>query len=107
MSFQKEKPYRNKKILDYARGQECQIRLPGVCNENPETVVACHIRQYEFGAGIGIKPDDCCVAYCCSSCHDQLDGRTATKFKADWISGQFYKASIRTMRILFRDGVVK
>lgn len=27
-----------------ARGRECQIRIPGVCNGNPETVVLTHYR---------------------------------------------------------------
>lgn len=27
-----------------ARGRECQVRIPGVCNGNPETSVLAHIR---------------------------------------------------------------
>ena len=105
--FQKVKPYRNKKILAHAKGQQCQINLPGVCNNNPETVVACHISEHEFGKGTGVKSDDCCIAYCCNSCHDHIDGRVKSIFDRDFIESQLHKAHTRTMRILFRDGVVK
>ncbi|HFR8650170.1 TPA: nuclease domain-containing protein [Escherichia coli] len=27
-----------------ARGRECQVRIPGVCNGNPDTSVLAHIR---------------------------------------------------------------
>lgn len=27
-----------------ARGRECQVRIPGVCNGNPETTILAHIR---------------------------------------------------------------
>ncbi|HBA8604909.1 nuclease domain-containing protein, partial [Escherichia coli] len=27
-----------------ARSRECQVRIPGVCNGNPETSVLAHIR---------------------------------------------------------------
>lgn len=33
-----------------ARGRECQVRLVGVCNHNPETVVLAHYRM----AGLGV-----------------------------------------------------
>jgi hypothetical protein len=56
-----------------ARGQECLVRIPGVCNRNPETVVLAHLN----GGGMGMKTSDLHGAYCCSSCHDMLDGRSA------------------------------
>ena len=102
--LQKQKPYRNKKILDYAKGQDCSIRLPGCCN-NTETVVAAHIHEYEFGHAKGIKADDCCVAYVCYHCHLILDG--ANNYDKDWLEGQFHKANTRTLRLCFRDGIVK
>lgn len=67
---------RSKKLRDSARGQECTFQIPGVCNENPETTVLCHIPTKETG-GMGMKPDDCTsTAFGCSSCHDAIDGRT-------------------------------
>ncbi|HGN0358339.1 TPA: nuclease domain-containing protein, partial [Proteus mirabilis] len=40
-----------------ARGRECQIRIPGVCNGNSETVVLAHYRMSGI-CGTGIKPND-------------------------------------------------
>ncbi|WP_435653218.1 nuclease domain-containing protein, partial [Proteus mirabilis] len=37
-----------------ARGRECQIRMPGVCNGNSETVVLAHYRMSGI-CGTGIK----------------------------------------------------
>ena len=40
-----------------ARGRECQVRIPGVCNGNPETSVLAHIRLTGL-CGTGTKPPD-------------------------------------------------
>lgn len=105
--FGKDAPYRNKKILDYAKGQHCQINIHGICNHNNETVVACHIRKHEFGAGVGLKPDDCVIFFACSACHDVCDGRVSHEFDSEWLYSQMHEANTRTMRILFREGIVK
>ncbi len=36
-----------------ARGRDCQIRIPGVCNFNPETTVLTHYRM-SGTCGMGI-----------------------------------------------------
>ena len=53
-----------------AKGQECQARIPGICNHNPETTVLAHLN----GAGLGIKFPDLIGAWACSNCHAWLDG---------------------------------
>lgn len=53
-----------------AKGQQCQVRVPGVCTGNPETVVLAHLN----GAGMGTKAADHEAAYACSACHEWLDG---------------------------------
>lgn len=58
-----------------ARGIECQVRIPGVCNHNPETSVLAHIRL-PGTCGMGIKPPDLLGAIACSACHDEIDRRT-------------------------------
>lgn len=58
-----------------ARGEECRLRLPGVCNRNPETTVLAHLRMFGW-AGMGQKPPDFLAVYACSACHDALDRRT-------------------------------
>lgn len=35
-----------------ARGRECQVRIPGVCNGNPETSVLAHIRLVDCVAPV-------------------------------------------------------
>jgi hypothetical protein len=58
-----------------ARGQDCKIRLPGVCNYDPATTVLCHSNFLKDGKGMGLKAPDTAAAFGCSSCHDVLDGR--------------------------------
>lgn len=57
-----------------ARGEECTLRFPGVCNENPQTTVLCHSNRLEDGKGMGLKAPDDRACYGCSSCHAFLDG---------------------------------
>lgn len=57
------------KIRKSAKGQDCQVRIPGICNFNSETVVLSHLN----GGGMGMKNPDWQGAYCCSACHDVLD----------------------------------
>jgi hypothetical protein len=58
------------KYTKSARGQDCQIRIPGVCNHDPETTVFAHLP----GGGMGAKQSDIHGAYACSDCHFWLDG---------------------------------
>lgn len=62
----------SKKLRDSARGQECTLRIPGVCNFNPETTVLAHLACGQKGMGLK-SPDNMAVFAC--SCHDLLDGR--------------------------------
>lgn len=40
-----------------AKGRECQIRLPGICNHNPATTVLAHYRL-SGTCGMGMKPNN-------------------------------------------------
>ena len=71
MNLMKQLRHESKKLSDSARGQECMVRIPGVCNHNPETTVLAHLN----GGGMGTKKSDLFGAFACSSCHDVLDGR--------------------------------
>jgi len=55
-----------------AKGQPCMVRIPGVCNRNPDTTVLAHLN----GGGMGMKRPDIFGAFSCSSCHDEVDRRT-------------------------------
>ncbi|MNF92547.1 hypothetical protein D3C84_751950 [compost metagenome] len=63
------------KLRETARGRDCQVRLAGICNFNPETTVLAHFRLAGT-CGMGIKPHDLLGAWACSSCHDEIDRRT-------------------------------
>jgi Protein of unknown function (DUF1364) len=62
-------------IRKSARGEECTIRLPGICDGGGETTVLCHSNKLVDGKGMGIKASDLRAAYGCASCHAVLDGR--------------------------------
>jgi hypothetical protein len=68
------------KITDFARGQDCLLRLPGVCNGNPETSVWAHSNRYADGKGAGLKADDrngCIACYACHMVYDRQFSRPA------------------------------
>lgn len=64
-------------LTKLAKGQPCLIRLPGICNRNPETSVWCHVRMINI-SGAGIKAPDVFGAIGCSACHDVVDNRAAS-----------------------------
>jgi len=64
-----------------AKHKPCMIRVPNVCNGNPETTVLCHLRMAGI-SGMGLKANDWLGAWGCSDCHrwvdtHGIDGRTA------------------------------
>ena len=85
-------------------GEDCQVRLHGVCNFNPETTIFAH----KGGAGMGMKSADLLGAYCCSDCHDVVDGRGKTPYhdKQD-IENAFYEGIFRTQLILIEKELIK
>ncbi len=90
------------KIRKSAKGQECQIRVPGVCNGNPETVVLCHLP----GGGMGMKKPDLHAAYGCSGCHDAIDGRVKTQWTKDELELMHRQGVERTQNLLIQQGLV-
>lgn len=90
------------KLRKSARGKHCTLRIPGVCNGNPETTVLCHIRLP--GTGIGRKPPDWQAVYGCSNCHDAFDGRGGN------VPGNWHSVCIawaRTLEIMNDKGLIK
>ena len=55
-----------------ARGQDCSLRIPGVCNGNPETTVLAHVGRH----GSAKRNHDDEGVFACSGCHDAIDFRT-------------------------------
>ncbi|MFE1815604.1 DUF1364 domain-containing protein [Metapseudomonas otitidis] len=92
------------KLTKSARGRECQVRIPGICNGNPETTVLAHYRLAGT-CGMGIKPHDMLGAWACSSCHDEIDRRTR-RIDADSAALAHLEGVIRTQAILLKEGVI-
>lgn len=90
------------KITKSARDEDCTIVLDRICNRNPETTVLCHLPS----GGMGIKSDDRHGAYGCSSCHDEVDGRTRIIKDRLYVALVFHQAVIRTQIRLIRKGLM-
>ena len=67
---------KSSKIRQSAKGEDCQVRIYGACNGNPETTVFAHLG----GGGMGMKSNDIHGAYCCSGCLDVVDGRVKSEY---------------------------
>lgn len=78
------------------------MRIPGICNGNPETTVLAHLN----GGGMGRKRHDLHGAWCCSDCHDVLDGRTRTLFARGDIALFHLEGVIRTQEALISEGLM-
>ena len=95
------------KIRRSARGMDCQVRYPGICNHNPDTVVWAHANGSAAGKGIGMKAPDYLGAYCCSACHDVFDRRVPTHYSRETIELWFAEGVYRSQRILEQKGLLK
>lgn len=92
------------KLTKAARGRDCQVRIPGVCNGNPETTVLAHYRMAGT-SGMGCKPNDLQGAWACSACHDACDGRSRALPREQ--ARQYHAEGVmRTHAILINEGKV-
>lgn len=88
-----------------AKGQPCRLRIPGVCNGNPETVVLCHIRRGFYGGSI--KPRDIIAVAGCADCHDVLDGRRKSQYERTELDAMTLRALCEQLDYWSRCGIVK
>lgn len=95
--------FRSRPLLDLAKGQDCMACIPGVCNRNPETVVSCH----KNGGGMGMKHSDALVAWCCSACHDVIDGRAHKELGSVVRDTYWQQAHERTVDAMFVQGLIQ
>jgi hypothetical protein len=92
------------KLRKAAKGQMCMVRIPGVCNFNPETTVLAHLG----GAGMGAKSHDMHGAWACSECHALVDGRiNLAMFPADDLKLMHLQGVIRTQEELLKMGLIE
>lgn len=95
--------YRNRKLRESARGQDCQLRIPGICNGNPETTVWAHLNGHKYGKGMGHKSHDLFGLYACSACHTYYDSRS---YLDPGIEQQVQAACLRSLKIACDEGVL-
>jgi hypothetical protein len=91
-------PFRDKRILQFAKMQPCQH-----CGRNDGTTVAAHQDGLEAGKGMGMKGADHRAAYLCYDCHcayDQRRGDFATSPEREL---NFYRAMLRTIDIWIKE----
>ena len=91
------------KFRKLAKGRDCQVRVPGVCNFNPETTILAHLG----GSGIGQKRDDRHASWSCSDCHDAIDLRTHCEWSQDKLELWHHHGMVRTQEILIAEGHIK
>lgn len=89
------------KLRKSAQGQDCFVRIPGICNRNPETTILAHLN----GGGMGMKHNDLFGSFCCSSCHDEVDRRTRNVDKS-YVDLCFLQGMQRTQQWWLDNGLV-
>ena len=84
------------KITASARGEDCCVRLVGVCTYDPEKTIWSHARWGDAGRGRAIKSPDLAGAYACTACDAVFDGQapmpegmTRQEVDLDWCMGHF------------------
>ena len=90
-----------------ARGRDCTLMIPGVCNRDPATTVLCHSNRLEHGKGIGLKAPDSAACFGCSDCHDVLDGRRPLPgwMTREQLEDTFDRATVITQEQLKQEGI--
>lgn len=86
-----------------AKGRDCTVRIPGVCNFDPETTVLAHLG----GGGMGMKRNDIHGAFCCSSCHRVIDGVEQTLISKSMLKIYHLEGMVRTQEIWLKEGFIK
>jgi hypothetical protein len=61
----------SKRLRESARGRFCTLGFPGICNNDRETTVLCHLPSDV--QGVSVKSDDFHAVFGCSKCHDHMD----------------------------------
>lgn len=91
------------KLRKSAKGQECTVRIPQICNFDPDTSVLAHVS----GGGMGRKQEDHKAAIACSACHDVLDGRVKTEYPNTTIQLWHWQGVGRTWDIWIEQGLIE
>lgn len=79
------------------------MRLPGVCNFNPETTVLAHVGK---GSGMGQKCDDIHATFACSACHMEVD-RVTHILEKGFVDQCAYEGMVRTQSVWLEMGLLE
>lgn len=90
------------KLRSSAKGQECQIRIPFLCNRNNDTVVLAHLN----GGGMALKNHDLHGAWACSACHSAVDGVATAHYTKDELDLMHLQGVIRTQKEWLKLGYI-
>ncbi len=107
MTRMRENHYRNKGILQAARGQACLVRLPGVCCSDAQTTVFAHSNLAEHGKGAAVKAHDCFGAFACHACHAAYDQPLKYGLDVAAVEAAFFRGMCRTWLRLLQMGVLR
>lgn len=97
---QKQPRVISKKITNSAKGEECTLRIPGVCNRDPATTVFAHMN----GGGMAYKHHDIHGCYACSKCHALLDSAWGYSMNG---KSNLLRAMTETQCKLLEKGLIK
>ena len=92
-------------LTQSAKDESCTLNIVGVCNHHQETTVWCHLSDGSGGSNKLTGVLNGC--YGCSSCHDEIDGRTGYKLTTE-LQREFYmrRANKRTINRLIEKELV-
>lgn len=101
------------KIQRFAKGQPCQLRIPGVCRTTPdnEDTCLCHAPHPNRG---GMRTDDEWGCVGCMPCHDMMDHRVSAKSwyaandmpEAAWLRGIYeWQAMLKQAGLMKVEGI--
>lgn len=96
------------KITDSARGEICEVQLPG-CPSPVEGVVWAHSNKLRHGKGVGKKSADIFGAYACNDyCHAIYDGQKPLPIgvSRDEVEDRFQAGHDRSLIKLIIKGLV-
>ena len=86
-------------LREFARGQRCQVWLPGCLDPDRSTVILAHLRRANV-AGVGQKPPDLIGVHACHACHRVIDGVRDVGLTRYEIDTNLFFALIRTLKVV-------
>lgn len=95
---------KSNKLRNSARGQDCNVRIPGICNFNSETTILAHVGA---GAGMGQKSHDIEATFCCSDCHTAIDGAASEQWSKADLRLMAKEGAERTRKHWLETGLIK